>query len=62
MPLPHIKFLLFGGVNIDNMAEYLSIGAKGFGIATAIVNKKLIGEGDFTAITEITEKFINAVK
>ena len=62
LPLPHIKFLLFGGVNIDNMAEYLSIGAKGFGIATAIVNKKLIGEGDFTAITEITEKFINAVK
>lgn len=62
LPLPHIKFLLFGGVNIDNMAEYLSVGAKGFGIATAIVDKKLINEGNFNAIKELSEKFIKTVK
>ena len=51
-----------GGVTIDNMGDYLLAGAKGFGIATAIVDKKLIGEGNFTAITQLSEKFVKTIK
>ena len=54
--------MLFGGVTINNMGEYIKAGAKGFGIATAIVDKKLISEGNFTAITELSEKFVKTIK
>ena len=41
-PLSHIKFLAAGGVNTENIKDYISAGAKGIGIATAIADKKMI--------------------
>ena len=52
-PLSHIRFLAVGGVNEKNMMEYLGAGAKGIGVATGIVNKKHIAEGNYEAVTEL---------
>ena len=52
-PLSHIRFLAVGGVNEKNMKEYLDAGACGIGVATAIVNKKHIAEGNYAAVTEL---------
>ena len=59
-PLSHIRFLSVGGVNENNIAEYLAAGAKGVGIATGIVNKKLIAEGKYDEITELARMYTNA--
>lgn len=56
-PLSHIKFLAVGGVNADNLKEYLACGAVGIGVATAIASKELIKKGDFEGITELARKF-----
>ena len=53
VPLSHIRFLAVGGVNDENIADYLAAGAKGVGIATGIVNKKLIAAGDYEGITRL---------
>ena len=53
VPLSHIRFLAVGGVNADNIKEYLDAGAKGVGVATSIVNKKLIAEGNYEEITKL---------
>lgn len=60
VPLSHIRFLAVGGVNDENIAEYLAAGACGAGIATGIVNKKLIAAGDFDGITALAEKYVKA--
>lgn len=52
-PLSHISFLAVGGVNEKNMMEYLNAGAKGIGVATGIVNKKHIADGNYEAVTEL---------
>lgn len=52
-PLSHIRFLAVGGVNEHNMMEYLNAGASGIGVATGIVNKKHIAEGNYAAVTEL---------
>ena len=39
-PLSHIRFLGVGGIDENNMAEYLKAGVCGFGIGSNIVNKK----------------------
>lgn len=56
-PLSHIKFLAVGGVNHENLPEYLKAGAVGFGVATAIADKKAIFAGDYEAVTENARRF-----
>ena len=62
VPLSHINFLAVGGVTADNIGEYLSAGAKGIGVATAIANKPLIKEGKYDEITKLAKKFVDASK
>lgn len=57
VPLSHIRFLAVGGVNANNMKEYLNAGAKGIGVATAIADKAAIASGDYQKITELARKF-----
>lgn len=61
-PLSHIKLIAVGGVDASNMAEFLSAGAVGFGLGSNIVNKKLIQEGKFDAITELAKQCVSAIK
>lgn len=56
-PLSHIKFLAVGGVGANNMLEYLTAGAKGIGVATAILDKKAIAQGDYEEITRRARLF-----
>ena len=64
-PLSHIKFLAVGGINHENLTDYLKAGAKGVGVAMAIADKVAIACGDYAEITRrakmFTEKF-EAVK
>ncbi len=61
-PLSHIKLLAVGGINENNMSEYLSAGVSGFGIGSNIVNKKLIDNGDYEKITELARKYTEVFK
>ena len=56
-PLSHIKLLAVGGIDADNMCEYLKAGACGIGVGSGIVNKKLIAEGNFEKITMLAKDF-----
>ena len=56
-PLSHIRFLGVGGIDENNMEEYMKAGVCGFGIGSNIVNKKLIEAGDFEAITELARLY-----
>ena len=58
-PLSHIRFLAVGGVNADNIKEFLSAGACGVGIGSDITNKKLIAAGEFEKIAENAKKTID---
>ena len=60
-PLSHIKLLAVGGLNENNMAEYLMAGVYGFGIGSNIVNKKFIDTGDYAAITELAKKYTKVI-
>ena len=61
-PLSHIRLLAVGGVNENNLSEYLRAGVCGFGIGSNIVSKKHIDENNYEAITELAKKYVSAVK
>lgn len=61
-PLCHIPMLAVGGVDLDNIAEYLAAGVCGFGLGSNIVNKKMVTEGDWQGISELARKYVEAVR
>lgn len=61
-PLSHIKLLAVGGVDLDNMNDYIKVGVSGFGLGSNIVDKKLIEKSDYDAITALAGKYVEALR
>lgn len=60
-PLSHIKLLAVGGINTENMGDYLKAGACGFGLGSNIVDKKCIAANDWLGITALAKKYVDIV-
>ncbi len=60
-PLSHIEFLAVGGINENNMKEYLDAGISGFGVGANIVDKELLKKGDYRGIASLAEKYVSVV-
>ena len=61
-PLSHLKILAVGGVDENNIAEYLKAGINGFGLGSNIIDKKKIAENDWAGITNLAKKYVSLVK
>ena len=61
-PLSHVKLLAVGGVDENNIQDFMKAGACGFGIGSGIINKKMIADGDYDSITALAEKYTAAVR
>ncbi len=61
-PLSHISFTAVGGINENNIGEYLKAGVSGFGIGANIVKKDMLENGDYDGITELAKKYVETVK
>ena len=51
-PMPHLKLMPTGGVNLTNAGDWLKAGACAVGIGTALLNKKAIEENRFEVLAE----------
>ncbi len=61
-PLNNIPLLAVGGVNENNVAEFIEAGVVGAGVGGNLVNKTLIANGEFDKITALAKKFVENVK
>lgn len=61
-PLSHIKLLAVGGIDENNMADYLKAGVCGFGLGSNITDKKMIADGDFAGITALARKYTAVIE
>lgn len=61
-PLPQIRLTPTGGVSLDNASEFISCGASCLGVGTALLNKKMIAESDWAALTENAKHFVAEVE
>ena len=58
-PLSHIKLLAVGGVDENNMNDYLKAGVCGFGVGSNIIDKKMLAENDWAGITALAKKYVS---
>lgn len=65
-PLPHLKLMPTGGVNLTNAGDWLKAGACAVGIGSALLDKKAIAEENYSKLTEnaaaIMQSISNAEK
>lgn len=61
-PLDSIPLLAVGGVNLDNMTEFLKAGADGLGIGGNLVNKSLIYDGKYDEVEKIARSYVKKLE
>jgi 2-dehydro-3-deoxyphosphogluconate aldolase/(4S)-4-hydroxy-2-oxoglutarate aldolase len=57
-PLPFIRYMLAGGLNLDNMADYLSARASCILIGSSIIKPELVKTGAWQLITDLARLFV----
>ncbi len=60
-PLPQIRLVPTGGVNIDTTPEFLKAGAVALCAGSALVDKQAVAEGRFDVVTDTARRFREAI-
>lgn len=61
-PLPHVSVMPVGGVDLDNINEYLEAGSFAVGIGSSLVNNQLIKQKQFEEIEKRAKQYVDVVK
>jgi 2-dehydro-3-deoxyphosphogluconate aldolase/(4S)-4-hydroxy-2-oxoglutarate aldolase len=62
VPMPHLKLMPTGGVNLDNPGQWIQAGACAVGIGSALVDKEMVALGNFGKIKSNAERVISNIK
>jgi len=61
-PLPQVRIIPVGGVNLDTAADFIQKGAAALGVGSSLVNQKLLDEGNMDEMTRRAAAYIQEVK
>ena len=61
-PLPHIRLMPTGGVNLDTAAEFLRAGACALGIGSALAEPSAVAAGDMARVESRARQFVEIVR
>jgi len=61
-PLPQIRLMPTGGVDLSTAASFIKAGACCLGVGSSLVDPKSVASGDFAAIRELASQFVATVR
>ncbi len=61
-PLPQVRLLPTGGVNLNTIADFLKAGACAVGLGGALVDPKAVQAGDMAGIRSLAVRYVEIVK
>ena len=61
-PLPQVRLVPTGGVNLDTAAEFIKNGAAALCVGSAMMPTDAMAAGDFAKITDLARQFVEIVK
>jgi 2-dehydro-3-deoxyphosphogluconate aldolase/(4S)-4-hydroxy-2-oxoglutarate aldolase len=61
-PLPQVRLMPTGGVNLETAADFLRAGACALGIGGALVERKAVAAGDMARIESLARQYVEIVK
>jgi 2-dehydro-3-deoxyphosphogluconate aldolase/(4S)-4-hydroxy-2-oxoglutarate aldolase len=61
-PLPHVRLMPTGGVNLATAADFLAAGACALGVGSSLVDQQALAAGDWKKIESLARQFVQIVK
>jgi 2-dehydro-3-deoxyphosphogluconate aldolase / (4S)-4-hydroxy-2-oxoglutarate aldolase len=61
-PLPQVRLLPTGGVNLETISAFLKAGASAVGLGSALVDASAVRNGDMDRIRDLAERYVDAVR
>jgi 2-dehydro-3-deoxyphosphogluconate aldolase/(4S)-4-hydroxy-2-oxoglutarate aldolase len=61
-PMPHLKLVPTGGVNLQNIKEFFAAGVSAVGVGSSLVNKNILAASDWNGLKKLASEFVNAIK
>ena len=61
-PLPHLRIVPTGGVDVHNVADFLKAGCVALGVGSALVSAKILQEADWPELTRRASALVKAVR
>jgi 2-dehydro-3-deoxyphosphogluconate aldolase / (4S)-4-hydroxy-2-oxoglutarate aldolase len=56
-PLPHVRLMPTGGVNLETGVDFLKAGACALGVGSALVDPKMIASGQWKQLEELARRY-----
>jgi 2-dehydro-3-deoxyphosphogluconate aldolase / (4S)-4-hydroxy-2-oxoglutarate aldolase len=61
-PLPYLRLMPTGGVDLNNMQSYFDAGAKAVGVGGNIIDVKAVAHGDWARLSEVAQAYADRAK
>lgn len=61
-PLPHVRLLPTGGVNLETVTSFIKSGACAVGLGSSLVEAKAVQAGDFDRIRTLAAQYVELIK
>jgi 2-dehydro-3-deoxyphosphogluconate aldolase / (4S)-4-hydroxy-2-oxoglutarate aldolase len=61
-PLPHVRLMPTGGVNLKTAADFVKAGACALGVGASLVDPQVVASRDFAAITTLARQYVEIVR
>ena len=61
-PLPHLRIVPTGGVDVDNAADFMKAGCAALGVGSSLVSSKILQEENWPELTRKAREFVAAVR
>jgi len=57
-PLPHLKIVPTGGVDVNNAADFIRAGCVALGVGGSLVSSRILKEADWKELTRLAREFV----
>jgi len=61
-PLPHLRIVPTGGVDVHNVADFLKAGCAALGVGGSLLSTKILENSDWPALTKKAQEFVHAAR
>jgi len=61
-PLPHLRIVPTGGVDVHNVGEFLKAGCVALGVGSSLVSSKILQDANWSALEQKAAEFVGAAR
>lgn len=61
-PLPHLRIVPTGGVNLETMESFVNAGCAALGVGSSLISKEILANDDWKALTRNARSYVNQIR